>query len=61
MAGRIVMFLNLNSEFLGYIHGMEKDDRKNYYDFRIRNISTDSLETTLTQLLDYYRFNIKRN
>jgi len=57
----IQLFLDFNSEFWGYIHERKEDDWVNYYDFWIRNITTDSLEITLTQSLDYYRFKMRKN
>ena len=55
-ADSIQLFVDFNSEFWGYIHKRNKDDWKNQYDFWIRNLSADSLEITLMQSLDYYKF-----
>ncbi|MEA4995631.1 MAG: hypothetical protein VB079_03965 [Petrimonas sp.] len=57
----IQLYINFNSEFSGFIHEKKKDDWENYYDFWIKNISTDSLEITLTHSLDYYRFKLRKN
>ena len=56
----IKLFVDFNSEFLGNIHERKKDDWKNHYRFWIKNISTDSLEITLTHSLDEYRFKMEK-
>jgi hypothetical protein len=57
----IQLYMDFNSEFSGFIHEKKKGDWENYYDFWIKNISTDSLEITLTHSLDYYRFKLRKN
>jgi hypothetical protein len=57
----IQLYVDFNSEFWGFIHEKKKDDWENYYDFWIRNISSDSLEITLTHSLDYYKFKLRKN
>lgn len=56
----IQLYVDFNSEFWGFMHEKKKDEWENYYDFGIRNISTDSLEITLTHSLDYYRFKLRK-
>lgn len=56
----IQLYMDFNSEFWGFIHENKKDNWENYYDFGIKNISTDSLEITLTHSLDYYRFKLRK-
>ena len=57
----IQLYVDFSSEFWGFIHEKKKDDWENYYDFWIRNISSDSLEITLTHSLDYYKFKLRKN
>lgn len=47
-------------EFGGFMYPEEEDGGKNSYEFSIRNLSSDSLNITLTQFLDDYRFRLQK-
>lgn len=47
-------------EFGGFLHTGTKGDWKNYYDFWIRKINSDSLDLVLTHSLTYYEYKMKK-
>jgi hypothetical protein len=55
----VQLFVDFYSEYWGYFHERKNDNWENYYDFWIKNISSDSLELILIHTLDDNRFKMR--
>ena len=55
---RIQLNMEFQYEYGGFLSNEIKDDWNNYYDFRIKKITTDSLDIILTQSLENYNLKL---